>query len=88
MILPHRRHTHIGIKFLKYTKLDDLKWITGVFGLFAALITGAGEFLLHFDPQARFTDGLAFFAGISESRSNWGQFLGAAGAPRLRRRAG
>jgi len=61
--------------------LDDWKWITGVIGLFAALITGTGEFLLHYDPQARFTDGLEFFKGISEERSNWGHFLGALGAP-------
>lgn len=62
-------------------KLDDWKWITGILGLLAALITGTGEFLLHFDAQARFTDGLAFFEGISESRTNWGHFLGALGAP-------
>lgn len=61
--------------------LDDWKWVTGVIGLCAALITGAGEFLLHYDPQARFTDGLAFFEGISEERTNWGHFLGAFGAP-------
>ncbi len=62
-------------------KLDDWKWITGIFGLLAALITGTGEFLLHYDPQARFTDGLAFFEGISDGRTNWGHFLGAMGAP-------
>jgi len=62
-------------------RLDDWKWISGVMGLLAALITGTGEFLLHFDPQARFTDGLAFFEGISAERSNWGHFLGAIGAP-------
>lgn len=62
-------------------RLDDWKWITGIFGLLAAVITGSGEFLLHYDVQARFTDGLAFFKGISESRTNWGHFLGAIGAP-------
>lgn len=62
-------------------RLDDWKWITGILGLFATLITGTGEFLLHYDEQARFTDGLAFFDGISESRTNWGHFLGALGAP-------
>ncbi len=61
--------------------LDKYKWITGVLGLFAALVTGTGEFLLHFDPQARFTDGLAFFQGIGENRTNWGHFLGSMGAP-------
>lgn len=58
-----------------------LRWITGLLGLVAALVTGSGEFLLHFDPQARFTDGLAFFEGISEQRSNAGHFLSVLGAP-------
>ena len=58
-----------------------IRWLTGIIGLLAALITGSGEFLLHFDPQARFTDGLAFFEGISQERSNWGHFLGVFGAP-------
>lgn len=55
--------------------------MTGLLGLLAAIITGSGEFLLHYDPEARFTDGLAFFQGISENRSNWGHFLGVVGAP-------
>jgi hypothetical protein len=66
---------------MTYESLDDLRWITGILGLTAALVTGVGEFLLHFDPQARFTDGLAFFEGISERRSNWGHFLGVVGSP-------
>ncbi|MEP0392931.1 MAG: DUF6796 family protein [Erythrobacter sp.] len=60
---------------------QQIRWLTGVVGLLAAVITGTGEFLLHFDPQARFTDGLAFFEGISETRSNWGHFIGVLGAP-------
>ena len=60
---------------------NSLLWITGWMGLTAAILTGAGEFLLHFDPQARFTDGLAFFEGISESRSTTGHFLSVVGAP-------
>ena len=59
----------------------QIRWMTGIIGLLAAVITGSGEFLLHFDPQARFTDGLAFFEGISQDRSNWGHFLGVFGAP-------
>lgn len=61
--------------------LNDWRKVTGILGLLAAIITGTGEFLLHFDPLARFTDGLAFFGGISENRSNWGHFLGVIGAP-------
>ena len=59
----------------------NLCWVTGWLGLVGAILTGSGEFLLHFDPQARFTDGLAFFAGISEQRSNTGHFLAVLGAP-------
>jgi len=66
---------------IKENELSEWKWVTGIFGLLAAIITGTGEFLLHYDAQARFTDGLAFFEGISENRTNWGHFLGAAGAP-------
>lgn len=59
----------------------DILWTTGIVGLVAAFVTGTGEFLLHFDAQARFTDGLAFFEGIAESRTNWGHFIGVLGAP-------
>ena len=43
-------------------------------------MTGAGEFILHFDAQARFADN-QFFVGISNERSSWGHFIGALGAP-------
>ncbi len=66
---------------MNLTETHRLRWITGLLGLAAALVTGAGEFLLHFDPQARFTDGLAFFQGISDQRSTMGHFLGVLGAP-------
>jgi hypothetical protein len=54
---------------------------TGLAGLAAAVITGAGEFLLHYDPQARFGEGLNYLLGISEQRTNIGHFLGVIGAP-------
>lgn len=62
-------------------EINRLRWITGLFGLVAAGVTGTGEFLLHFDPQARFTDGLAFFQGIGDQRTTIGHFLGVLGAP-------
>ena len=62
-------------------EINRLRWITGLFGLVAAGVTGTGEFLLHFDPQARFTDGLAFFQGIGDQRTTMGHFLGVLGAP-------
>lgn len=50
-------------------------------GLLAALLTGAGEFILHFDALARFGSDNAFFLGISEQRTSIGHFLGVLGAP-------
>jgi hypothetical protein len=54
---------------------------TGFAGLAAAIINGAGEFLLHYDPQARFGEGLNYLLGISEQRTNRGHFMGVIGAP-------
>ena len=56
--------------------------ITGMIGLLGALLTGAGEFILHFDPLARFTDN-EFFKGISDRRSTVGHFFGVLGAPKF-----
>ncbi len=55
--------------------------VTGLVGLLGALLTGAGEFILHFDELARFGTEYAFFAGISEQRSTLGHFVGVLGAP-------
>jgi len=54
--------------------------LTGVIGLIAAILTGVGEFLLHFDAQARFAEN-QFFLGIDAQRTNWGHFFGALGGP-------
>jgi len=54
--------------------------ITGVVGLVAAMLTGAGEFILHYDALARFSEN-QFFLGISDSRSSVGHFFGVLGAP-------
>ena len=54
--------------------MSNLK-ITGIIGLIGAVICGTGEFLLHFDPQARFTGGYDFMADISDSRLTAGHFL-------------
>ena len=53
---------------------------TGAIGLLGALLTGAGEFILHFDALARFSEN-QFFLGISAERTNWGHFIGVLGAP-------
>ena len=55
--------------------------VTGVIGLLGALLTGAGEFILHFDVLARFDVEYEFLGGISEQRSNVGHFVAVLGAP-------
>lgn len=55
--------------------------ITGLLGLLASILVGAGEYLLHYDSLARFSaGGYDFLQGISASRSNAGHFLGVFGA--------
>jgi len=55
--------------------------LTGVIGLLGALLTGAGEFMLHFDALARFDVEYAFLGGITDQRSNVGHFVAMFGAP-------
>ena len=54
---------------------------TGVAGLIGAILTGAGEFILHFDTLARFGTEYAFFTDISPQRTTLGHFVGVLGAP-------
>ncbi len=53
---------------------------TGVVGLVGALLTGAGEFILHYDALSRFSEN-QFFLGIGAERTNWGHFIAVLGAP-------
>jgi hypothetical protein len=52
----------------------------GLIGLLGALLTGAGEFILHYDALARFSEN-QFFLGISTEQTNWGHFIAVLGAP-------
>lgn len=55
--------------------------ITGLIGLLAAVLVGVGEYLLHYDPLARFSEGgFGFMQGIGEQRTTLGHFFGAFGA--------
>jgi len=56
-------------------------FVTGIIGLLAAALVGTGEFLLHFDPLARYEDGYVFFEAVSENRATLGHFIGVLGAP-------
>lgn len=55
--------------------------LTGLVGIAAAVIVGAGEFLLHFDPLARYGQGFDFLKAVSERQATLGHFLGVLGAP-------
>lgn len=56
--------------------------LTGIVGLIAAVLVGTGEFLLHFDPLARFSaDDYAFMLAASNERQTIGHFFGVLGAP-------
>ncbi len=66
------------------TKTHDYKTIliTGLIGLLAAILTGTGEFFLHFDPLARFSESsYEFMLATSDSQQTTGHFLGALSAP-------
>ena len=52
--------------------------LTGIIGLIGALLCGTGEFLLHFDPEARFS-GYDFMADISDARLTRGHFFAVIG---------
>ena len=55
----------------------------GMLGLVAAILVGAGEFLLHFDALGRFAEGggYEFMRGINAERTTIGHFLGVLSAP-------
>lgn len=56
--------------------------LTGMIGLLAAVLVGAGEFLLHFDALSRYGEsGYIFMADISEARLTAGHFLAVVGIP-------
>jgi len=54
---------------------------TGVIGMLAAALVGLGEFLLHFDPLARYGQDFDFLRGVSEFQATIGHFIGVLGAP-------
>ena len=55
---------------------------SGFIGIFAAILVGSGEYLLHYDAAARFTaQGYDYLRGIDADRTSVGHFLAAFGAP-------
>ncbi len=55
--------------------------LTGLAGVLGALLVGAGEFMLHFDPLVRYGQGFEFFKGVTESQATTGHFFGVLGGP-------
>ena len=50
--------------------------LTGLLGLLAAILVGTGEFLIHFDPLARFSDSsYDFMLDTTETRLTTGHFF-------------
>lgn len=55
--------------------------LTGIAGLLASIVVGTGEFLLHFDAQARFsTSGYDYMLDVSQVRTSAGHFIAVLGA--------
>jgi hypothetical protein len=55
---------------------------TGFIGLLAAILTGTGEFLLHYDPLARYSEtNYNYILAGSTQRQTIGHFFGVFGAP-------
>lgn len=56
--------------------------LTGIIGLLAAFLVGTGEFLLHYDPLARFSESsYDFMMAASDGQQTIGHFIGVFGAP-------
>jgi len=56
--------------------------ITGIIGLLGAILTGIGEFLLHYDPLARFSiSNYDFMLATSTQQQTLGHFIAVFGAP-------
>ncbi|MEM7357516.1 MAG: DUF6796 family protein [Pseudomonadota bacterium] len=55
--------------------------LSGLAGLLAAVLVGTGEYLLHYDPLARFSEGgFDYMQGIGAERTTVGHFFGVFGA--------
>jgi len=61
--------------------IRNMLLLTGLVGLLASIIVGIGEFLLHYDTLARYTDTFTFFEGVTRERATIGHFFGVFGAP-------
>ncbi|MDC0886213.1 hypothetical protein OAS19_00265 [Altererythrobacter sp.] len=75
------RGSHVELLFAQGEFLRETLLVTGLMGLVAAILVGAGEFLLHFDRQNRYMQGPQYMANISPARVNVGHFLSSLSVP-------
>ena len=55
--------------------------LTGLAGILAAVLVGAGEFMLHYDPLVRYSEGFVFFEGATQHQATIGHFFAVIGGP-------
>ena len=57
--------------------------VTGIIGMVAAILVGAGEFMLHYSPAGDYADdgNYVYLLHVPEWRITWGHFLAMFGAP-------
>jgi hypothetical protein len=56
--------------------------VTGLLGLAGAILVGVGEFLLHYDPLARFSEtNYEFMLATPDAQQTMGHFIGVLSAP-------
>ena len=61
--------------------MKNILVVTGLIGVLASVLVGIGEYLLHYDSLARFSEGgFGFMRGIDEHRTTVGHFIGVFGA--------
>ena len=72
----------IDFKSFKNSTMQLNLKLTAACGLLAALLVGTGEFLIHFDPLARFSEtSYDFMLDTSETRLTAGHFFAMIGIP-------
>lgn len=55
--------------------------VTALAGLLGAMLVGTGEFLMHYDPLARYDGSYVFFNAVGQEQATLGHFFGVLGAP-------
>ena len=76
-----RNNIGTDVQNLDNKNMKKIMIVTGFIGLLASVLVGIGEYLLHYDALARFSEGgFNFMQGIGEQRTTVGHFFGVFGA--------